>query len=91
MRPIIVLSFVVAICFSSACVRKKEEPKSAPSPPPQTGTIKPTPLADHDLTGRKRATPRATMGALEADPAQPPPRRPPKNAGDRAPKKDVDR
>lgn len=77
MRTITALLLAVAIGLIGACVRDKDKPKTEPARP-QPAHVKPAPLAAHDLTGRKRAAPRPTMGALEADPAKSPPRHPPK-------------
>lgn len=76
------LLLALAIAFTSACVREKERPKTDAPPPSPARAVKPAPLAEHDLAGRKRASPRATMGALEADPAQSPPQRPPKKSSE---------
>lgn len=78
MRTITALLLAVAIGMTGACVRDKDKPKTEPARP-QPAHVKPAPIAEHDLTGRKRAVPRPTMGALEADPTAPsPPRRLPK-------------
>lgn len=78
MRAIAAL-LALTIGLSSACVRKQEKPQSQLTP---AQALKPAPLAEHDLAGQKRATPRPTMGALEADaktPKRAPP--PPKKTG----------
>ena len=68
MRAVAALFLVLAVGLSSACVREREQPKTETPPPPSpTRSVKPAPITDHDLSGRKRAKPRPTMGALEAD------------------------
>jgi len=79
MRTVTAVFVVLAVWVSSACVRERETPKTE-TPPPQMRAIKPAPMADHDLSGRKRAKP-PTMGALEAEPTPPPllpPKKPPR-------------
>jgi len=87
MRTSIILVLAVTIGFSGACVRKQEKPKTQPPPTQPAPAAKPAPLAEYDLAGRKRAKPRPTMGALEADTAKAPERapRPPKKPGRASP------
>ena len=70
MRSLAALLLALVV-LAGACVREKEREKTAPLPATSTRATKPAPIDDHDLTGRKRAAPRPTMGALEAEPASP--------------------
>lgn len=67
MRAPVILMLVVTIGLSGACVRKQEKPKTELPLAQPARTTKPVPLAEYDLAGQKRAKPRPTMGALEAD------------------------
>lgn len=66
---------MLAVCIlAGACVREKEAPKPEKAAVPARPPAAQPPVGAYDLEGKPRAKPRATMGALEADPkASPPP------------------
>lgn len=87
-HPIFVLIMVMSMAGVAGCVREQAAPPEREKPAAQRVTPERAPLATHDLTGKPRARPRATMGALEAEPgAESPPSRPRK---ERRPEREVE-
>jgi len=77
MRAVAAFFLVMAVGLSSACVREREQPETE-TPPPPTRAVKPAPITDPDPSGRRRAKPQPTMGALEADSGPHLPKKPPR-------------
>ncbi|BAU47930.1 hypothetical protein SVA_1363 [Sulfurifustis variabilis] len=67
-------ALIIAVAFPfSGCVREQPAPAAKEQPAAKQATPERVPLVGSDLTGRPRAAPRATMGALEAEPGSAPP------------------
>lgn len=66
------LRLMLALAALPIACTKREQAKETPTPQmrpaARSGRAHPPAIAEHDLTGRPRAKPRATMGALEAEP-----------------------
>lgn len=75
-RTLLRLFLAMSASAGVACTKKQKDPLPPKTPAPAPATRTPTPpVAAHDLTGRPRAKPRPTMGALEAEPGVPAPRK----------------
>lgn len=72
-----VLLLAAAGLSASACVREKEAAPKKPAVPAQSQSAPRPGPAEYDIEGKRRAKPRATMGAIEADPTPPRKRQPP--------------
>lgn len=89
-RLLLRLTFAAPVVLPMACTKReqaRETQPPQPRPPAPSGRAPKPALAERDITGRPRAKPRATMGALEAEPGARVP--PPKDTGKR-PGKRVD-
>ncbi|MFP5350287.1 MAG: hypothetical protein ACLGHO_10655 [Gammaproteobacteria bacterium] len=72
MRRRLLLHLLLAPAALPMACTKRKQAKDTPPPPMRpaapSGRVRPPAIAEHDMTGRPRAKPRATMGALEAEP-----------------------
>lgn len=78
MQPFLALMIVAAVLASAGCVREQPHPPAKERADAKRLIPEGPPLAERDLSGKARARPRATMGALEAESGSAPPSKPKK-------------